>query len=230
MNDALYRWPEEARVAGTGRVVPKTKFYEHANVPASLKAKFVDEVQRINWKFKLSTDTIALRSNSDVPEIQVFSIEAKDRDLSPAVLAAIDKAVPKPILFEIARRSGDNQEIRMVAAYKPVGRPNPKPSDYHSTGWLPAGHERAVLPPALDLPGLYDQVISSLLTVPTRESESIETALVRMAEVRRLEKEATRLEKKMRTEPQFNRKVELRRELKAKQAELASLNEPTNPS
>lgn len=230
MTDVLYRWPEEARVAGTGRAVPKTKFYEHANVPASLKAKFVDEVQRINWKFKLSTDTIALRSNSEVPEIQVFSIEAKDRDLSPAVLAAIDKAVPKPILFELARQSGDDQEIRMIAAYKPAGRPNPKPSEYHSTDWLPAGHERAPLPPALDLPGLYDQVISTLLTIPPREGESIEAALVRTATIRRLEKEATILEKKMRTESQFNRKVELRRDLKAKQSELASLSAPTTPS
>lgn len=223
MSDVLYRWPNEAQIADTGRVVPKTKFYEHANAPASLKSKFVDEVQRISWKFKLSMDTIALRSTSEIPEIQVFSIDLKDRDLSPGVLAAIDRSIPKPIIFELSRGSKENPEVRMVAAYKPTGWANPNPSDYHFTHWLAADHDRQVLPPAPDLRGLYDQVISKLLPELPREGESIEEALVRTASIRRLEKEATRLEKKMQAEKQFNRKVELRRDLKAKQAELASL-------
>jgi len=38
--------------------------------------------------------------------------------------------------------------------------------------------------------------------------------------MRRLEREISALEQKLRSEPQLNRKVELRRELRAKQADL----------
>lgn len=42
----------------------------------------------------------------------------------------------------------------------------------------------------------------------------------RLEDVRKLEREIASLERKLRTEPQFNRKIELRRTLKLKQAEL----------
>lgn len=42
----------------------------------------------------------------------------------------------------------------------------------------------------------------------------------RLQAVRKLEREVASLERKLRAEPQLNRKVELRRALKTKQAEL----------
>jgi hypothetical protein len=42
----------------------------------------------------------------------------------------------------------------------------------------------------------------------------------RLDAVRKLEREIGAIERKLRSEPQFNRKVDLRRELNAKQAEL----------
>lgn len=230
MTELLYRWPESARVSPTGRVVPKTKFYENSSVSGSLKVKFVDEIQRITWAFKLSDKTIRLRATSGVPEIQIFSIESKAEDVSPFVLAAIDRAIPKPILFEVYRGEDDDREIRLAAAYKPIGRANPKPTDYVSTGWLGAHTQRVPLPPALDLSGLYDQLIAVLLPAEVGDGETIEAALVRTAEIRRLKRDTSNLEIKMRNEPQFNRKIELRRELAAKNSKLAQLTEPDSPN
>ena len=51
----------------------------------------------------------------------------------------------------------------------------------------------------------------------------------RLESVRKLEREVAALERKIRTEPQLNRKVELRRALKTKQAALADLTSPTRP-
>ena len=79
MTGGLYRWPEAARF---GRVVPKSKFYEQGTVPAAVREKFVSEVQRITWAYKLAENTINLPGTSAVPEIQVFQIDAKGRDVS----------------------------------------------------------------------------------------------------------------------------------------------------
>ena len=49
----------------------------------------------------------------------------------------------------------------------------------------------------------------------------------RVEAARKLEREIAALERKLRNEPQLNRKVELRRTLKAKQATLAGMTSTT---
>lgn len=56
-----------------------------------------------------------------------------------------------------------------------------------------------------------------------RPGEEMSEVAGRLAAVRKLEREMAALERKLRTEPQFNRKVELRRTLKTKQQELTLL-------
>ena len=46
-------------------------------MPAAVREKFVAEVQRITWAYKLAENTINLPGTSAVPEIQVFQIDAK---------------------------------------------------------------------------------------------------------------------------------------------------------
>src|SRR5262245_23112613 len=94
----LYQWPAAAKF---GRIVPKTKFYERAGVSVKVRGKFVSDVQRITWAYKLADTTIHLRGDAAVPEIQVFVIDVKGADVADDMLAAIDKAVQFPIIFEI---------------------------------------------------------------------------------------------------------------------------------
>jgi len=52
------------------------------------------------------------------------------------------------------------------------------------------------------------------LSLPAREGESLQDQLERVAEVLRINREAQKLESKINKEKQFNRKVELNRELR----------------
>ena len=221
MNDVLYRWPASAAF---GRTVPKTKFYEHGNVRTALREKFVDDIQRITWAYKLAESTIRLKGTAAVPEIQVFSVETKGEDVVEDVLTAIDKSVHFPIIFEVVRGSSDR--VRMVAAHKTLGGATPKLGPYFSTEWLPADSPRAPLPTALDLPTLYEALLISLLPVATRRGESVPHATERMEQARKLEREIATLERKLRTEPQLNRKIELRRQIKERSAVLTELTDP----
>ncbi|MBZ6371602.1 MAG: DUF4391 domain-containing protein [Microbacterium hominis] len=212
----LYRWPPAAQF---GRVVPKTKFYEHGNVRTALREKFVEDVQRITWAYKLAESTIRLKGTEAVPEIQVFAVETKGSDVPDDVLAAIDKSVHFPILFEISK----GEEVRTVAAQKTLGGSTPKLGTYFRTDWLPVAADRQPLPAAIDLPALYESLLTSLLPVATRRGESVSDATGRMDRARTLEREIAALERKLRNEPQLNRKVELRKALKERQAALAGL-------
>jgi hypothetical protein len=216
VNDVLYRWPESAAF---GRTVPKTKFYEHGNVRTALREKFIEDVQRITWAYKLAETTIRLKGTEAVPEIQVFAVETKGGDVPDDVLAAIDKAVHFPILFEISK--GD--AVRTVAAQKTLGGNTPKLGTYFTTGWLPTTTDRQPLPVAIDLPALYESLLTTLLPVAARRGESVSDATGRMDRARKLEREIAALERKLRNEPQLNRKVELRKALKEHQVALAAL-------
>lgn len=225
-SSVLYRWPSAAEF---GRTVPKTKFYEHATVSSALRERFVADVQRVTWAYKLADSTVHLRGSTSVPEIQVFVIDAKGDDVSDGVLAAIDKAVRFPIIFEVNRGAEDAMSTRMVAAHKQIGQQRQSVSEYFTTEWVVADAPRAPLPAALDLPTLYTALLTPILPVPARPGEPLTDAVDRMGRARKLEREVASLEKRLRNEPQFNRKVELRRELRSSRAELDGLNAPAQP-
>ncbi|MDO8363229.1 MAG: DUF4391 domain-containing protein [Actinomycetota bacterium] len=212
----LYRWPNSARY---GKAVPKTKFYEHGKVNTSLRERFVAEVQRITWAYKLAENTINLPGSAAVPEIQVFEIVAKGNDVSDVVLAAIDKAVKTPIFFELSRTGG----VRLAAAHKATARQGA----YFTTAWLPADSDRAPLPTAINIPSLYGALLTPLVPVSTQAGEDVGAIAERVEVARKLEREIAALERKLRNEPQLNRKVELRRILITKQATLAGLTSRT---
>lgn len=216
---ALYRWPPAAEF---GRVVPKTKFYEHGNVRASLREKFVEDIQRITWAYKLAESTIRLNGTETVPEIQVFTIETKGGDVGDDVLTVIDKAVHFPIIFEVA----GNERVRTVAAQKSLHGKTPTIGAYFTTVWQPVDSPRRPLPIALDLPGLHEVILATLLPMETRAGETVSAAIDRLGRARKLQREIASLEKKLHTEPQLNRKIELHSQIRERTAVLTELTDP----
>lgn len=220
----LYRWPSAAHF---GRVVPKTKFYEHSNVTAKMRQKFVDEIQRITWAYKLAEPTVHLPAHDGVPEIQVFVVEAKDEDVSDGLLAAFDKAIPFPVIFEIASQHGGEERLRTVASYKQLrGSHTPTITEHFTSGWYAAQAPRRLLPTALDLAQLYERLLIPLLPMSAGEQESVAAAAERVATARKVERALGRLERRLRNEPQFNRKAELRRQTRELRARLTELTTP----
>lgn len=212
----MYRWPA---AAAFGRSVPKAKVYAHGRVSASLQAKFVDQVRRITWAYKLADATVRLKGSDAVPEIQVFVVEAKGDDITNDVLAAIDKSVYFPIIFEVA----NDKQTRMVAAYKTLGGSVPKLGPYLTTGWVPAESDRKDLPAALGLASLYEAMLGGLVPFPLRVGETVSAATDRMVQAKRLQRQIATMERRLRAEPQLNRKVEIRRQLIELQASLVDL-------
>lgn len=217
VTDLLYQWPSAAYF---GRRVPKEKFYERANVNTALREKFVAEIDHVIWAYDLAQTSINLEGTDEVPDIAVFQVKAKGMDVSEQVLSAVDRSMPRPLIFEINRDVAGKGEIRMVAAHKQIGAGVPKISQYFSTGWQDADAERQPLPTAITLPALYAALLEPLTKIETRPGESMSEVAERVKTVSKLEREIKALERKLHNEKQFNRKVELRRTLKTKQAQL----------
>ena len=137
--------------------------------------------------------------------------------------------MPSPIIFELHRSSVARAEVRLAAARKEPGARGPKLSNYFRGDWIPAYAERSPLPPAIDLAGLYAQLLTALMPLQVRPGEELSGAIDRMARIRKLEREIVALDRRVRSEPQFNRKVELRGDLQFRRIALEALTNENEP-
>lgn len=210
------------KAAAFGRVVPKTRIYEHAGANTALKDLFITQVDQIVWKFKLAPETINLAATRAVSEIQVFGVSLRTNKLDDEVLRAIDCAIPFPLIFELTW-SGKR---RAVAAFK---RPSEADvakwvvSEYFATDWTPDDAPRQPLPVALNLSGLYDAILTAMMPVAKVADEDIQTRVARMEAIRAKTREVDRIKTRLAREKQFNKQVAINAELRMAKQELKRL-------
>ncbi|MBV1824984.1 DUF4391 domain-containing protein [Komagataeibacter oboediens] len=220
MTAAFFDYP---RAAAFGRVLPKTKIYEHAGANTALKDLFVTQVDQIVWKFKLAPETTNLAATRAVSEIQVFGVSLRTNKLDDEVLRAIDRAIPFPLIFELTW-SGKR---RAVAAFK---RPSEADaarwviSEYFATDWAPNDAPREPLPVALNLGGLYDAILTAMIPVAKAADEDIQTLVARMEVIRTKTRELDRIKTRLAHEKQFNKRVAINAELRVARQELELLS------
>lgn len=215
----LFSYPSQAAF---NRVLPKNKIYEHGKPSRAVRDGFVAQVHQIVWQYKLAPETINLPSRPAVPEIEIFSLELKTAEVSEEVLRCIDKAIPLPIFYNLSFEG----RIKTVAAYK---RPNDADASrwvvdsYFSSPWLDANSERSALPVALDMAGLYEQMLRRLMPYPARTGETLKDQVERLTQHRSKQNEYIKLEARLHKEKQFNRKVEMNTQLRTLKTDIETL-------
>jgi hypothetical protein len=224
MTAAFFDYP---KAAAFGRVVPKSRIYEHAGASTALRDLFVTQVDQIVWKYKLAPETTNLAATKAVSEIQVFGISLRTGKLDEEVLRAIDRAIPFPLLFELTW-SGKR---KAVAAFKRPSDADPTKwvvSGYFATDWAPDDAARLPLPVALNLGGLYDALITALMPKSAAEAEhageDIQARVARMEAIRAKTREVDRIKGRLAREKQFNKRVAINAELRAVRQELERLS------
>lgn len=234
----LYDWP---RAAAFGRVIPKTKIYEHSGANTALKDLFVREVDQIVWSHKLAPETVNLAATNQVAEVQVFRITARTAPLDAAVLRAIDKAIPFPLIFEVA----NGGRVRLAAAYKRRSEADSTRwilGDYFESDWLPEDAPRTPLPVALNMGALYERLLEPLVAgqtarlvpgmgeapqtpfAPATESPvSLEERIAQAEAIKAQAREVERIKARLGREKQFNKRVAINAELRAAKEHLERL-------
>lgn len=216
----LFAWPKKAAF---GRVVPKRKIYEHVAVGSTLKERFVQQVEQINWAYKLAPETVNLPATSAVTEIQVFRISLKGAGLDQDVLKAIDRAIPFPLIFEL----GFEQLVQVAACHKRPSESDANKSvtsDYFTTAWMSTDTPCSPMPIALDLAALYEQLLHQLIPLASRSGEGLSALVERVAQMRSKQREVDQTQARLSREKQFNRKVEINTQLRRLKTELEEIS------
>lgn len=207
----LFDYPERAAV---GTVIPKAQIVARAR-SRGLRDRLSAQVGEILWAYKLAPVSLNLAASAELAEFQVFRVTLKPgtESIAEPLLRAIDQAVPSPIVFEVYNQT----HVHTVAAYK---RPSDADASKEVLGdylWgdpLPLETPRLPLPVALDMDGLYREMLRRLIPLPARAGEGLRDQLDRLMQVRAAERECARLEALLAREKQFNRKVEINRALR----------------
>jgi len=219
----FFEYPEKSRF---GRKIPKSKFYENANFNAKLKDKFINQIDKIVWQYKLAPNTLNLDATDEVPEIQVLDIFLKTKEIDQAMLELIDKAIPLPIIFQLHHEN----KIKIKAAYK-------RPSDSANNKWVLESYieseweantiMKQLMPQVLNLGKLYEAILSTLIPVEFRsnkKNENIGEQIGIINQVKLLQKNIEKLNSNYKQEKQRNRQFEINQQIKLKQKELDKLN------
>ncbi|MCK7610268.1 DUF4391 domain-containing protein [Acinetobacter portensis] len=221
----LYKFPQQAKV---DRLIPKNKFYEQGKANTKIEQLFVDQVENIRWAYKLASSTIHLQDQEDLKEIQIFRVKSRVEDLDVSILSFIDKLILTPIIFEVVYQD----KVKVVASYKRLNQADKTKAvigQYYASEWL-EDHDRVELPLYLKLADLYEHFIAQILPITSSEdsgdddeSVSIELQLQKAQQLESLQKQLDKLKSKLRTEKQFNRKVELNKHIHALESDLNKL-------
>ena len=221
----LYKFPPQAKV---DRLIPKNKFYEQGKANTKIEQLFVNQVENIRWAYKLASSTIHLQDQEDLKEIQIFRVKSRVEDLDVSILSFIDKLILTPIIFEVVYQD----KVKVVATYKRLNQADKTKAvigQYYASEWL-EDHDRIELPLYLKLADLYEHFIAQILPIASSkdqenddESVSIELQLQKSQQLESLQKQLDKLKSKLRTEKQFNRKVELNNQIRLLGAQLDKL-------
>lgn len=193
------------------KFIPKKIFYEKVSLSSNLKQEFVDKIDKIYWKYKISEDTLNISKTENVEEIETFELTLKEKVNCQNIIKVITKNIPYIILFEICYKD----EVQYAIKHN---------DDIYFTNW----NEKIDFNfNGIDLNAVYENIIRSVTNI-SEQSNNIDEELEKDKKLKEVQKEIERLENKMKAEKQFNKKVELNKnilELKKQKEELSNNEE-----
>lgn len=201
------------------RVVPKNSFDTFTN--SKQKDMFTKDVAKITWSNSISTATINLPSK-DIQEIQIFSVELKEKKKIKTLLDIIDKAISYHIIFII---EFDNS-IYISTSLKHFSSLNNTKSviDWtFKTEWFRIGEKEYRLELKKDIDFVYYDFCNQLSLKPNKDIKSITDLTAYNFKISSLTREIEQLKRSIISCQQFNKKVELNLKLKKLERELGTL-------
>ena len=189
------------------KFIPKKTFYDKIGVTSSIRNIFINDIEKITWMYKLSEDTTGISKTENVEEIEIFDIVIKTKNISENVFKVITKLIPYKILFKINYKSNFYYLVCIN-------------NNVYKTEW---NEEINFNFNGINLENIFNN-IAKLIIKEENSSNDFEEIINNKEQKDKMIKEINVLENKVRSEKQFNRKVELNNELNNLKQELEELN------
>ena len=188
------------------KFLPKKIFYEKIAISSSVKEEFTNQVDRITWLYKISSDTIGISKTNNVEEIEVFKLDLKEKIIPKNVIKVTTKGVPYKILFLLKY----NEEYCYLL----------KIDDIYNLEW---NKDINIDFNAINLEVLYENIAKTIID-KKEDNRNFEIIIEEKRKIDDLNKKISNLRSKIKSEKQFDRKLELNNELNKLLKEMEEIN------
>jgi hypothetical protein len=192
------------------KIVPKSSFDEYATTKQ--KKLLSSVVARIKWLNKISTQTVNLQGK-EVNEIQVFELELKEKSNVNELLLLINKVIPYQILFVLRF----NEEIMYSISKKHTHPTNENQAvvDWtFSTSWKNVVEDEFEISLSNSLDSVFQEICFKISGKNQGKEKDIETLIAKEQQLKQLNYSIEKITASIDKCKQFNKKVELNRQLK----------------
>lgn len=203
------------------RVVPKTMFYKFMEVNPRMKVRFVNDVEKITWLYKLSASTLNVTSSDNLVEIDVFVATLKQQDCPTDLFTFIDTNMPHHIVFILEY---DNSYMILLNYKNWADNTHTKFKITKSFASLWMDEERLSLEiQGQSLSRIYENFVAQVSGIGEHKAGAMAEIVDLKKRIAAMEAELQNLQKKMRKEPQYDKQVKMNKQVKAKRHELDEL-------
>lgn len=189
-------------------ILTKKKIFEKWKLDYKTRELLQKSIQKITREYKIDNDSVWIPKWEKVEWIALFKIILKERDVPDKILWIIDKLIQYPILYECEAWKNRRYIIKHENEYLKSEWNQDIRFDFNG----------------LDLDKVYEKIILKFILKDGERGESEFVDIMDWhTKVSNLKKEIEKLEGKVKNEIQFNRKVELNKQLQIKKKELQEL-------
>lgn len=243
MTETFYRYLDIPDACHVGNRVYKKLFYENIRINAPDKKAFSEDIVGIEWRYALKPETIQIARYEDEEreyhEIAVIQVTLKSPNRYKRIADIIQRAIPYPVVLVFLHES----RILINLASKRINRADAGKimvEAFYSSPWIDPDSpdrlqgeflESCIVSnlPFTHFRDFHDGLIRRILALncgaftgeyTLEDHISIEERIKRLEILHALEQKIAGLKKKLKSESQFNRQVDLNVEIKRLEKEI----------
>jgi len=205
------------------KIMPKAKFMKFANLSSVGRNELQANIERLILANILRKDTINIEQGKAVKEINVFEFVLKEKKLSDNLIKEIDSNIPKYILFLL--RHKDEAQIVISYKEKSLNSDRYKVLKIYRSEWQCFDSIKLEII-GLNLDTVFNNLISQIAcgNIVITEETSIKDAIEKSIDIDKINRKISQLENRIKKETQFNKQLELKKELKELQVQLEGIH------
>lgn len=186
--------PESTEVR---QFISKAAIYRKFELNNSQQTSFDEDIKKITIVNEISSQTVKLTGNDD-NSFFVLEVQLKHKNYDKKSIERLSKLIDQNILLLLTY-----EDEARLAVFKTI---------LHETEWKSLENIKLTLT-GLSFDALWENVIRTVGGIETQEETTLEEQITSNIEKAKIQKQIDVLKKKMKSEKQFNRQIEIKAEI-----------------
>lgn len=178
--------------------ISKAAIYRKFELNNSQQTSFDEDIKKITIINEISSQTVKLSGNDD-NSFFVLEVQLKHKNYDKKNIERLSKLIEQNILLLLTY-----EDEARLAVFKTI---------LHETEWKPLENIKLTLT-GLSFDALWENVIRTVGGIETQEESTLEEQITSNIEKAKIQKQIDALKKKMKSEKQFNRQIEIKAEIR----------------